>query len=668
MKPSFIHSTYYPHIDGLRALAVLPVLFYHMNAAFCSGGFAGVDIFFVISGYLITHNILKDLGKGTFHIANFYDRRIRRIIPAYTFLIVSVLIAAPFFYYTDMIRTIGDTALSSTFFASNFYFYFNLNYFTFDGEPNPFLNLWSLSVEEQFYIFLPIVLWLGFKFFKKGLLALLCVGAFVSFGVTAYALLNSMFVTSSFYLLPFRAWELLAGSLLAYTAPLSANQKVNIFTKSLALLTVVALFASYYTLTKYDAFPGLNALPFVLAGVILIKFGAHGPAGAFLTSRPIVFVGKISYSLYLWHWPIIIFWKYVCYGVLTPLDYALIFALSMLMAILSWRFVELPVRKSKTWTKKRSFILLATTTLVILCIFAVYRTTDSFKNYLHTQTRAVKYQRGIEHLPIDEREPVNGFIIEKTFMGDRSKPATVLLIGDSHAEVFPPAFDEILREKKLCAIYIRNYTKNLTGVDYLRGTQIGVKGQDTETLMRWIAAQPHIKTVILAARWAVLTKLTGYSIHEGGRASLRVQGGDLPTLDLFELGLTRTCKLLHAAGKDVILLTSLPELKYHLPIFKQRALIFETDIEIGMTKKDYIDRQQEALAVLEKIEKAGYAKTIPVHNEFLEGEKFVYESEGGVLYYFDDDHLSREGARKALRPVMDYLLKKEGAADKKADD
>ena len=370
-----IHGAYYPHIDGIRALAVLPVVFYHILAALCPGGFIGVDVFFVISGYLITGAILRDLEHGRFSIRNFYYRRIRRIMPAYFTLIAGVFAAGCVLYYSSPLIFLGDAVTAGTLFLANIHFWMLAgDYFSPQLHTEALLHLWSLSVEEQFYLVIPVLtvgIWKVSRRLIAPIFALLAVLSLA--GAIAAVMADKQ--GFAFYFPHLRAWELLAGSLLAMVPRTASSLSESLISSQvvdadhseaassasakhtlLAASGLMLVLASYMTVSSGTPFPGLAALPAVVGAVMLIRYGHSGWVSRLLACRLFVFIGKISYSLYLWHWPVIVFWKYIAYNQLNAADYAGMFTLSLVLGYLSWRFVELPVRTSSAWTMRRSFI------------------------------------------------------------------------------------------------------------------------------------------------------------------------------------------------------------------------------------------------------------------------------------------------------------------------
>lgn len=341
------HARYRPDIDGLRAVAVLPVVFYHLNISLISGGFVGVDVFFVISGYLITSLISAEMTEGTYSIAKFYVRRARRIFPAlFVMCAICALFVFVFCLPSDAKRFSGSLS-AATLFASNFYYYFTSDYFAPAADAQPLLHTWSLAVEEQFYIVFPLILLLVRRYFARRERLIFIVLALASLGISAW--LVRVDRTAAFYLPHSRAWELLAGALLAIGAvPAIRSRRLA---AALGLVGLALVGGSVFLLKEQMPFPGLIALAPCVGAALVIHAGRDStlPASRLLSLAPVRFIGLISYSLYLWHWPIDVisrtfaFW----YGWdpdLKPHKIAVLF-LSLVSAILSWHFVEKPFRQ-----------------------------------------------------------------------------------------------------------------------------------------------------------------------------------------------------------------------------------------------------------------------------------------------------------------------------------
>jgi peptidoglycan/LPS O-acetylase OafA/YrhL len=368
---------YRPDIDGLRAVAVLSVLASHLDMTRLAGGFVGVDIFFVISGYLISSIILKDIGMGRFSIVGFYERRIRRIFPALFIMLLAVSIGAIIFLLPSELISYGNALLSTLGFASNFYFLSNSNYFDLPTT-SPLLHTWSLAVEEQFYLVFPLFILLIRKFFPQRFKVAIAGMAIASFLLSV--VLVPYHQNNAFYMLYTRAWELLIGTMLSQRMFPRID---SLWLRNLVTLigfTFIAYPVIFYTLAT--PFPGLNALMPCLGTALIIGAGESGSSvvGTALTWRPVVFIGLISYSLYLWHWPVIVFHRmgiinisslgaeHLLGALLTRhrLNLLLDIGLPIVLAAISWRFIERPFRSGKLRLTGRPLFALAGG---VMCVF-----------------------------------------------------------------------------------------------------------------------------------------------------------------------------------------------------------------------------------------------------------------------------------------------------------
>ncbi|WOI54071.1 acyltransferase family protein [Parvularcula sp. LCG005] len=336
---------YRAEIDGLRAIAVILVVLFHLGLTrFGQGGFIGVDVFFVISGYLITGHLRRDMHKGWTAIGDFYHRRALRIFPALVVVYVVCSLIELSVSFPSNVVDYRNTLLSSILFVSNMFFFFTLDYFDFAAHSNALLHTWSLSVEEQFYIVLPLLFLIMPKSSDRKLFWFLTAILVVSLVASEWVL--RIQPSASFYIMPLRAWELLAGSVLSlgYVPKLKGRWIAEAMTAAGVLIIV----ASSLMLTATSPFPGLNAIPAVL-GTAMVLYANDGPRpllGRLMSIWPAQFFGKISYSLYLWHWPVIVYATYFLPGH-GKVDKVILFAISIALATLSYYFVEQPFRTKK---------------------------------------------------------------------------------------------------------------------------------------------------------------------------------------------------------------------------------------------------------------------------------------------------------------------------------
>ena len=432
---------YRPEIDGLRACAIIPVILFHAGFDFCKGGFLGVDVFFVISGYLITGILIKERDKGIFSLSKFYVRRIRRIVPGLFFMLTVAstfyfLFASPSIQESELL---GDAIISSLAFSSNLYFASSSGYFASNSELLPLLHTWSLSVEEQFYLIYPFLFLLFFKSGKKTFIFFLLVILILSLGLAQFG--GSLLGKWNFYLLPTRAWELSAGAMSFF---LGRGIKKQFYSKWISeLLTVLglsAVFLSFLVLDQSIQAPGVWCLLPVIGTILIILFCRQGSLSYFLLSRKyLVYLGLISYGAYLWHHPILSISRHF---VLHPsnIPNAITFVAvitSLLLACLSYHFIEKPFRNGKLSLK---WLFLPFGLLMGLGLFSREIST------LGLNARSTKFSEAVRDLArtnydSDRRE--DGY-----YFGNKAKEKNdIILIGDSHARMLIPVLSKHLKLK-----------------------------------------------------------------------------------------------------------------------------------------------------------------------------------------------------------------------------
>ena len=342
-----LRTSYRPDIDGLRAVAVLPIVAFHAGTPWLGGGFVGVDVFFVISGFLIGSLVDKQCAAGTFSFRGFYARRVRRIAPALLATLGGTLALGVAYGLPAELAGLGRTTLAALASVSNIYFWRHSDYFDTPAQAQPLLHTWSLSIEEQFYLFLPVGMVLLYRWLPRrgARTALIGAGALLSFAASA-ALVDD-YPTATFYLLPTRAWELLLGVLVGLW-PVRALARPAV-REAVAAAGAGMIAAALFLFTPKTVFPGPAALLPCLGAACIIAAGQAGPSvvGRALSTRPAVFVGLISYSLYLWHWPVIVFQtsdEFLVGRAHPALETLAVMAASFALAVVSWRFVEQPFR------------------------------------------------------------------------------------------------------------------------------------------------------------------------------------------------------------------------------------------------------------------------------------------------------------------------------------
>jgi len=442
--------SYRPDIDGLRALAVVPVVMFHAGVGFTKGGYVGVDVFFVISGYLITSIIAGEMAEGRFSFARFYERRARRLFPALFAVLLASTVAAACIMFPPEFKTYGMVLAAALAFSANMLFATGDDYFGRVGDNSPLLHTWSLAVEEQFYLLFPALLLLLVS--RRWPVTRVLWGlAAVSFAGSLVAM--AMNPILAFYLLPLRAWELLMGALLALGAfPVLTSQK---WKDTIAWAGLIAILVAVGAFNKNVPFPGVSALVPVLGAVALIWTGqgTGTPVSRALSKPAVVFVGLISYSLYLWHFPIIVFYKLALGETLSNFERAALCAVSVGVAIVSWKLIELPVRRNQLLvTRARVFAASALAMVPLAGVGLLIALEDGFARFYPPEIRrlaAYSYQQ-------DPPMRAGQCFITRATAGERGVAdaclakvpgkRNVLLLGDSHAAHLYPGLSAVFTD------------------------------------------------------------------------------------------------------------------------------------------------------------------------------------------------------------------------------
>ena len=443
---------YRREIDGLRALAILPIILYHAGIEEFSGGYVGVDIFFVVSGYLISSIILTDLENNNFSIKNFYERRARRILPALYVVLLSSALIAWFLFLPDAMVLFSKSLVAASTFTSNIYFWRTSGYFDAANELKPLIHTWSLAVEEQYYILFPLLLILFFKIRKKIIAPLLLILLVLSICYSQW--LSTRYPAFNFYMLPTRIWELLIGALIAIYLKRSISSKNDLVDQIGSFAGLLLITMSVFLYTDKTPFPGIFALvPTVGAGLIIIFATDKTLIGKLLSTRLFVGIGLISYSAYLWHQPIYAFSREYLIEV-SLLETLVLTLICFACAYLSWRFIENPFRRINTVSTKKVVIFSVLGSLLFIGIGVAGQLTNGFINrYKPDQIAFMNYFVNFEAKYMYEsmrhkcnfyniKQVVAGFpteapvtsIDEECFTKSSPKNKTLLLWGDSHTQ------------------------------------------------------------------------------------------------------------------------------------------------------------------------------------------------------------------------------------------
>jgi len=635
---------YRTEIDGLRAVAVIPVIFYHAGFSLFGGGFVGVDVFFVISGYLITTIILDDLERGTFSILNFYERRARRILPALFFVLGASTCLAWFFYSNDDLLSFSRSLAGVTVFSSNLVFWKESGYFDTVGELKPLLHTWSLAVEEQYYLIFPVCLILAWRLGRRWILILMLLLGVVSLGLAQWA--AAAHPTAAFYLLPTRGWEILIGAGVAMYlsrrelgTPDRTLSEVSVWTGSLLLAF------SIFAFNKRTPFPSLYTLAPTLGTALIILFATQNTTiGRLLGNKLFVGVGLVSYSAYLWHQPLFAFIRYRSLNEPTASLLIALAGVSVAFAYLSWRHVEKPFRNKQTCSRKQIFLFGAIGAVVFL--------SAGLLGYVKVSNAEKK-----AHLSVSSY----------------SGPSRVLLLGDSHALHLAYGLEKQLGR----LISSRSFPGCIPfyNVDRYDSRFDPPPGECAKTMNKELAAferDGQLRTIILSTMGPVYLDGTPFK----GKNSARVTGMhvgliDDPTLtdrwQVFEIGMRRTlARLTSLPDKRVIFALDVPELGIESRLCgvpQHIVTVLGTKFGAGeisyadcfVSRQDFDERVQRYHRLVKTVLSDFPAVILFDPTGYLCDDKKCYGVINNNKLYTDADHLSDFGSdyiAKRLAPVV----------------
>ncbi|MWP36609.1 acyltransferase family protein [Rhodobacter sphaeroides] len=608
---------YRPDVDGLRSLAILPILLFHAGVTLFSGGYIGVDIFFVISGFLITTIIRDDLAAGRFSIVTFYERRARRILPALFFTLALTTLAAVILFLPAQLIDYAKSLFGTATFTANFYFWKNSGYFEASAHLRPLLHTWSLAVEEQFYLVVPVAIWAVWRFVRRAEMAVLLIALIASFALSVY--MTERGPTANFFLLPTRAWELLLGSLVAILPARVALRGMANEAAALAGLALTLVPVVLYT--DSTPFPGVAALPPCLGTALMIWTGRASPTlvARFLSLRPLVGIGRISYSLYLVHWPICVFLLYTTLQKPGPAQVVLIVALSFALALVSYRWVEQPFRNRATLSGRPALFGASLAGLAAFAVAGVAlvqsgglparhpgwivtaqaETTEETRNSWHNGTCFFETDWQFGNWDAEACEIV------------KNEGKRVLLWGDSYAAHYAPGLEA---EAKAIPHRIWQYTQAgcppvLSYYSFARPSCQAFNGHAMELI-----DQLDIDTVVLSARWV----------------DLRSRG--IGTL-------ADTVRALEDRGLEVHVIGQSPLFVIDVPIISYAKSAGADEASWTVALEPHLNEALEAAS-------PGASFVDPVAALCGEGP-CPYRSEGKLLFY-DAGHFTDFGSRRAV--------------------
>lgn len=641
---------YRREIDGLRAVAVVPVILFHAGFSAFSGGFVGVDIFFVISGYLITTIIVSELERDSFSLLRFYERRARRILPALFFMMLCCLPFAWFWMLPQDLRRFSASLVAVPLFASNILFFVTSGYFDTVSELKPLLHTWSLAVEEQYYVLFPLLLMLAWKFGRRWV-----VGSLLALGVVSVAVAQwgaAAQPSFAFYLLPARGFELLIGALIAVTAiPGTATKPVGQpVREAVALGGLAMILVAIFAFDRNTPSPSLLTLvPTLGAGAIIVSANDRTTVGRLLGSRAFVGIGLISYSTYLWHQPFFAFAKLRTLDDLETPVLLLLSALSLFAGFLSWKYVEQPFRsreKTRVQTIVRWGLVL---TLLMLALGVAGYAANGVPSRVPERLRP---------LITNPQEPFANDACRQAFpqlkqfdacLLSTDRPPEVLLLGDSHSQHF---------YKSLAAASKGHSVMNLAAwscLPFASAAHLSKNACEAKiaAAVRFVEATPSIKVVYLAGHWGYLSS-GGFRIDN--------QNYRLPNLPTpsqthsFVRSAARVLDALARSGRRIVLLRDIPDLDfgvqscYDMMPYKHNEVRASCSMSIASFRER--NRAYESLMTGLTARYPAVAFYDPTGLFCSATTGLCDAREGSEPLYFDSDHLTLRGSDRVVADLL----------------
>jgi peptidoglycan/LPS O-acetylase OafA/YrhL len=560
-KPDGSERSYRPDIDGIRAIAVLSVVFFHAGVPYLTGGSTGVDIFFVISGYLIGGHIFSAACAGKFSFLGFYQRRAKRILPAFYGMLLFTIAAALLLMSPHEARAFAITAVSAVLSASNIYYWHSTDYFTTSANLQPLLNTWSLGVEEQFYAVIPLLMVLLARIRRSLVMPFILIVCVLSFSLAWFELTSHP--NNVFYLLPERAWELGAGVALAVIELTRKRIRIPLALSQLIGLVGLALIAApVFILNSSSRFPGPAVLPSVLGTALLIAAPESVINQKLLSLPPMVFIGKISYSLYLWHWPLLAYLSLASGGQLALRAALPAVGISFVAAVLSYYAIEQPFRRSAMAPGPLLIrYAIASGVMVTLCA-AVWLSGGARQRF----PELAQMDRDSQILPFDPCLSTNRSahprLSAPCFNPTDARPL-VAIWGDSHAAALAPGMRSIANDEGYGFVQLTHgVCAPLTGaVDYEPKKSMAAVNcmQFKREALAFLKNTPRVRTVILTAYWSFAFQQDhdDHWIVTDPEHVVGIPAAEQAAL-IFRQSLQSSIQALQAAGKKVIVLNDVP--------------------------------------------------------------------------------------------------------------
>ncbi|MGA2492599.1 MAG: acyltransferase family protein [Roseiarcus sp.] len=636
-------AKYRPEIDGLRAIAVIPVVLYHAGFAGFRGGFLGVDVFFVISGYLITRLINAEMERGAFSLVAFYERRVRRILPALYLVVAASMPFAWLWFFPNELRNFASSVVAVALFGSNVYFNQEIDYFTDGVDLWPLIHTWSLAVEEQFYAAFPLLLLAlrrgGPKWVVTGVAAL-----------SALSLLWAQWTApidpqSDFYLPQFRAWELGAGALIALARPERSDLGPWLPATLAGFGALLLLFS--FVFAPRNLAPSLWSLVPVGGTALLIAFATPNNFwGGLLAARPLVAVGLVSYSAYLWHQPLFAFARFRFDAQPASSAMLLLSVVAFVLAYASWRFVERPFRDRRRFSRTAVFAMAIVVGVALIAAGRFIAIEHGLPGRMAPVVGADEISAYRKHcLGTDGLDPAALAQMSGCRLGVRNATPDFLLIGDSHAAAIADGVDAVAKRAGRSGILVAQNScfpiPELVRTDDPPSWPTCRRQHDA---LLDLVDRLGVRLVLMHARWDSLDDKIEIDRQPGAGA---VSAAEIRTR------LLRTLTALASRNVKVVILTSSPTALDDVPEFLARKLRYGVGGDIEPQLRAFLFDNRTAFKLFSDPEVRRYATVIDLYPFFcrdgVSGRCAV--ADGSRPYYFDRDHLSLFGSM-ALAPLL----------------
>lgn len=659
---------YRPDIDGLRALAVLSVVLFHVNPELLPGGFVGVDVFFVISGYLITRNIYSDIRAGKFTYSSFYARRIRRLFPALFFTLVLTSILGFLLLSPSHLERLGQSTVYAAASLSNYYFWSEAGYFDISNSYKPLLHFWSLAVEEQFYLVWPALL-LGLFWLKN---IWLVIGVLSLLGFSSL-LLGEHWIAidrdAAFYLMPFRIFEFTIGALCIFLR--NIPERKNYIAEIIMVSGVGAIFYSTVAYDELTALPGFNALLPCFGAAMAIYAGNAKYSGIILRNKLLVGIGLISYSLYLIHWPMLVYYKYWIFNPISTTEQIGIIITSMLFAALMYKYIEIPFRykpRKRHQGKSTRLVFRFAALMALITLPAAHtwanlgwgwRVSDANNDILE-QTKIDN------HRDCSDKDENSVLGYNCIFGAKDKKHITVALIGDSHSKHWVPGLHNLFLKYNVSAVNLgRGGVLPFSGGSTYENPDSNVPMLDRNESIKNYVEKTRPKVVVISARWALYADSA--PLHNKNEDMRYFTYGQYTkpdskiSLAAMEKALFDTINLHRTLGIHTVLIGQVPPLGGSIKdcLTRPRYLTTSKSVENCRvySKKDALSRIQSTNDLLTSMkDRFGSSVTVFLPSEWLckSIEYCDLFSDSGILYK-DEDHLSYHGSIELVNSYLNQL-------------